>query len=105
MGITNASAGDASTNDHGFQGRAELTNNWFRAYRIIVPPGGKTDGHTHASDAVIVQVADGKGVVSGPMTWELSEQGNWAWFDAGTAHEIRNTGTVPLELIEVDVRR
>jgi mannose-6-phosphate isomerase-like protein (cupin superfamily) len=39
------------------------------------------------------------------MRWELSEQGRWAWFDKNTAHEIGNTGTVPLEVIEVDVRR
>jgi mannose-6-phosphate isomerase-like protein (cupin superfamily) len=39
------------------------------------------------------------------MTWELGEQGRWAWFDAGTTHEIRNVGSVPLEVIEVDVRR
>ena len=38
-------------------------------------------------------------------TWEFSEQGSWTWFDAGAAHEIQNTGTTPLELIEVDVRR
>jgi mannose-6-phosphate isomerase-like protein (cupin superfamily) len=39
------------------------------------------------------------------MTWELGEPGRWAWFDGGAAHEIRNVGTVPLEVIEVDVRR
>jgi len=50
-------------------------------------------------------VSDGQGVAAGPMTWELSEQGRWAWFDAGAAHEIKNTGNVPLEVIEVDVRR
>jgi uncharacterized protein (DUF885 family) len=105
MAVTNASAGDESASDHGFQGRAELTNRWFRAYRIIVPPGGKSEGHTHAADAIIVQVAEGKGVISGPMTWELAEQGSWAWFEKGAAHTISNTGTTPLEVIEVDIRR
>jgi len=105
MVVTNASPGDDSAADHGFAGKAELANRWFRAYRVTLAPGGKTESHTHSTESVIVQVSDGKGLAVGPMTWELGEQGRWAWFDAGTAHEIRNTGTVPLEVIEVDVRR
>ena len=58
-------------------------------------------------EGVVVALGDicGKGLAAGPMTWQLNEQGGWAWFDAGTSHEIRNVGAVPLELIEVDVRR
>ena len=104
MAITNASGGDESASDHGFTGRAEMTNRWFRAYRIIVPPGGKTESHKHSGESVIVSVNDGKGVAAGPMTWEFSEQGSWAWFDKDAAHEIRNTGSTPLEVIEIDVR-
>ena len=39
------------------------------------------------------------------MTWELGEQGRWAWFDGGAVHEIRNVGAVPFEALEVEVRR
>jgi mannose-6-phosphate isomerase-like protein (cupin superfamily) len=39
------------------------------------------------------------------MTWEFWEPGRWAWFDVDKVHEIRNTGNVPLEYIEVEVRR
>ena len=105
MAITNASAGDESASDHGFTGRAELTNRWFRAYRVIVPPGGKTETEKHSSESVVVSVNNGKGVAAGPMTWEFSEQGSWAWFDANTSYTIRNTGDAPLEVIEIDVRR
>ena len=105
MVVTNAAAGDDTDADHGFQGKAELANRWFRAYRITLAPGQSTPSHKHATESVIVQVSDGQGVAAGPMTWELAEQGRWAWFDAGTAHEIKNTGSVPLEVIEVDVRR
>jgi uncharacterized protein (DUF885 family)/mannose-6-phosphate isomerase-like protein (cupin superfamily) len=105
MVVTNSSAGDDTAADHSFEGKPELTNRWFRAYRIIVAPGEKTPPHKHSAESVIVQISEGKGLAAGPMTWELSEQGNWAWFDSGTPHEIRNTGTVPLEVIEVDVRR
>jgi uncharacterized protein (DUF885 family)/quercetin dioxygenase-like cupin family protein len=105
MVVTNAAAGDASAADHGFQGKAELTNPWFRAYRITLAPGQSTPAHKHSTESVIVQVSDGQGLAAGPMTWELSEPGRWAWFDGGTTHEIRNAGTVPLEVIEVDIRR
>jgi len=105
MVVTNAAAGDDTDADHGFQGKAELANRWFRAYRITLAPGQSTPSHKHTTESVIVQVSDGQGVAAGPMTWELAEQGRWAWFDAGTAHEIKNTGSVPLEVIEVDVRR
>ena len=105
MAITNASAGDESTSDHGFQGKAELTNRWFRAYRTIVPPGGTTEPRRHSSETVAVSVNNGKGVAAGPMTWEFSEQGSWAWFDKDTPYTIRNTGATPLEVIEIDIRR
>jgi uncharacterized protein (DUF885 family)/quercetin dioxygenase-like cupin family protein len=105
MVVTNGAAGDATDADHGFQGKAELANRWFRAYRITLAPGQSTATHTHTAESVVVQVSDGQGVAAGPMTWELSEQGRWAWFDSGTAHQIKNTGSVPLEVIEVDVRR
>jgi uncharacterized protein (DUF885 family)/quercetin dioxygenase-like cupin family protein len=105
MVVANAAPGDDTDADHGFQGKAELANRWFRAYRITLAPGQSTPPHKHSSESVIVQVSDGQGLASGPMTWELGEQGRWAWFDAGAAHEIRNVGSVPLEVIEVDVRR
>jgi uncharacterized protein (DUF885 family)/mannose-6-phosphate isomerase-like protein (cupin superfamily) len=105
MVVTNASGGDDSAADHGFTGKAELANRWFRAYRITLAPGQKTEPHTHTTESVVVQVSGGQGQAAGPMRWELGEQGRWAWFDKNTVHEIANTGTVPLEVIEVDVRR
>ena len=44
-----------------------------------------------------MQVSEGKALAVGPMTWEFWEPGRWAWFDVDKVHEIRNTGTVPLE--------
>jgi hypothetical protein len=54
---------------------------------------------------VIVQISDGKGLTAGPMTFELDVQSHWARSDRDTVHEIRNVGTTPLTVIEVDVRR
>ena len=39
MVVTNASPGDDTAADHGFAGKAELSNRWFRAYRITLAPG------------------------------------------------------------------
>jgi uncharacterized protein (DUF885 family)/quercetin dioxygenase-like cupin family protein len=105
MVVTNAAAGDDTDADHGFEGKAELANRWFRAYRITLAPGQSTQPHKHSTESVIIQISDGRGLAGGPMMWELGEPGRWAWFEGGAAHEIKNVGTVPLEVIEVDVRR
>jgi uncharacterized cupin superfamily protein len=107
MVVTNASAGDekGTNSGAGFPGKPELTNRWFRAYRQILAPGQTSESHRHTTESVIIQVSDGKGLAVGPMTWEFWEPGRWAWFDVDKVHEIRNTGTVPLEYIEVEVRR
>ena len=68
-------------------------------------PGKCHESHRHTTESVIVQVSEGKGLAVGPMTWEFWEPGRWAWFDVDKVHEIRNIGTVPLEYIEVEVRR
>ena len=70
-----------------------------------LPTAAREQRSVRASAQVIVQVSGGQGQAAGPMRWELGEQGRWAWFDKNTVHEIANTGTVPLEVIEVDVRR
>jgi uncharacterized cupin superfamily protein len=31
--------------------------------------------------------------------------GAWAFFDAGTAHEIRNTSTATVEFVEIEIRQ
>jgi mannose-6-phosphate isomerase-like protein (cupin superfamily) len=106
MVVTNASAGDQSETETGagFPGKPELSNRWFRAYRLSLAPGQATEPHRHTTESVIFQISDGKALAVGPMTFELYEQGRWAWFDEGKTHEIRNVGTVPVEFIEVEVR-
>jgi uncharacterized protein (DUF885 family)/quercetin dioxygenase-like cupin family protein len=107
MVVTNASPGDesaATPADDGFTSTPELNNRWFRAYRIKVAPGQSSEMHRHSTESVIVQISDGQALAIGPMTWDLGEQGRWAWFDSGKEHQIKNTGTVPFEAIEVEVR-
>jgi mannose-6-phosphate isomerase-like protein (cupin superfamily) len=107
MVVVNETHGDADTSIEaaGFSGTAELTNNWFRAYRVTLGPGEVTRSHNHRAPVAIFQVTHGKGIGVGPVRFDFNEPGQWAFFDAGHAHELRNTGDRPLEFIEVEIRR
>jgi len=96
---------DATTpKDAGFEGMPELTNNWFRTYRFSLPPG-QYGTHAHKTPALLAQTSDGTAVAQGGRLWALNELGDWAFFDAGTAHEIRNTSTATVEFVEIEVRQ
>ena len=107
MVVINETPGDEATSAGaaGFMATPELTNRWFRAYRIVLEPGQKTDSHVHRAPVAIIQATTGKGLGAGAMTWEFNEPGQWAFFDAGDRHDIRNIGEGRVELIEVEVRR
>jgi quercetin dioxygenase-like cupin family protein len=89
----------------GFTDKPLSSNKWFRAYRIVLEPGAKTAAHQHKAPVVVLQDTAGKGLGAGATKWEFNEPGQWAFFDAGDRHEVTNTGTSRLELIEVEVRR
>jgi quercetin dioxygenase-like cupin family protein len=105
--VINETRGDDTTSEQaaGFDGKPELTNAWFRAYRLTLTPGQKTATHKHHAPVAIIQATAGKGLGVGPMKWDFNEPGQWAFFDAETEHDVRNTGDGPIELIEVEVRR
>lgn len=107
MVVVNETPGDDSTSEAeaGFTGTPELSNRWFRSYRLVLEPGETAAAHQHRTPVALFQVAPGTGLASGPMTFELNEPGQWAFFDAGVNHVIRNTGTTRLELLEIEVRR
>ena len=104
--INETQGGDEAVTEEaaGFSGKAESSNRWFRIHRVALAPGEKT-AHQHKAPVVVLQDTAGKGLASGPMTFEFGEPGQWGYFDAGVRHEISNTGTSRLELIEVEVRR
>lgn len=107
MVVVNETQGDETVTEQaaGFDGKPELTNKWFRAYRITLAPGEKTQPHRHRAPVAIFQAIAGKATGSGGMKWEFNEPGQWAFFDTGDQHEVHNTGTGNIELIEVEVRR
>lgn len=107
MVVINETTGEEATSETaaGFQAKPELTNRWFRAYRVVLEPGQKTDPHVHRAPVVLIQATGGKAQGAGAMKWDFNEPAQWAFFDAGDRHEIRNAGGARIELIEVEVRR
>jgi quercetin dioxygenase-like cupin family protein len=107
MVVVNETAGDETASEEaaGFSAKPELSNRWFRAYRIALGPGEKTAAHRHRAPVAIIQATAGQGRGEGAMTFEFNEPGQWAYFDADAAHEVRNVGEGTVEFIEVEVRR
>lgn len=89
----------------GFTDQLISSNRWFRAYRIALEPGARTAAHRHKAPVVVFQDSAGTGIGAGGMTFEFNEPGQWAFFDVDSRHEVSNTGTARLDLIEVEVRR
>ncbi len=106
MVVVNETAGDDTTSVEaaGFEGEPELANRWFRSFRVRLEAGETTDSHEHNAPVVIFQAGDGRAMARGPMDFEFNERGQWAFYDAGAAHRIENTGDGAIELIEVEVR-
>lgn len=104
--VVNESAGDDSLTEQqaGFTAKPELSNRWFRAYRVALSPGERTAAHKHNAPVVLVQVTDGKAVGAGAMSWEFNTPGQWAFFESGDPHAFANTGDARIELIEVELR-
>lgn len=107
MVVVNETPGDETVSEEvaGFTAAPELSNRWFRAYRLTLDPGQTTAAHRHRAPVVIIQATAGKGLGEGAMGFEFNEPGQWAYFDADAAHEVRNVGEGTVEFIEVEVRR
>jgi quercetin dioxygenase-like cupin family protein len=106
MVVVNETAGDDATSvaDAGFELGPELTNPWFRSYRVTLGAGETTDLHEHTTPVVIFQAIAGKAMANGPMDFEFNRPGQWAFYDAGVGHTIENVGDAAIELLEIEVR-
>ena len=106
MVVVSETMGDdtKSIADAGFDSEPELTNNWFRSYRVTLGPGQTTAAHEHTTPVVIFQAIAGKAKAEGPMDFELNRPGQWAFYDTGVGHTIENLGDASIELLEIEVR-
>lgn len=105
--VVNETPGDDTTSEQaaGFTAKPELSNPWFRAYRIGLSPGEKSAAHQHRAPVAVIQHSQGRGAGAGATTWEFNQPGQWAFFDAGDPHAFINVGDTRLELIEVELRK
>jgi quercetin dioxygenase-like cupin family protein len=106
--VINETAGDEATTQEaaGFAGKPELTNRFFRAYRFALAPGESTPKHRHTAPVAVFQASAGRGGVGiGGMKFEFNNPGQWAFFDAGDPHEIKNAGNAGMEFVEVEIRQ
>ena len=105
MAVLNLTAGDSkhTPGQKSFTDTPEVTNDWFRAYRLSVAPG-ESKRHTHTASVVVIQASAGAGTAAGQRVFGLNGPPSWGYFAANDAHELRNLGSTELELVEIEIR-
>lgn len=85
---------------------AEFENERVRVLRRVLAPGETTEVHTHPANAVAVVVTPGTLQVTqadGTMRTLEPQAGAVQWVVAGTTHALRNTGSAPVEIVDVEL--
>ena len=104
IATTNASAGDDSTGpSQGFDGTPEITNRWFRGYRVIVGGSGGSE-HRHANPVNVVLVSGRASATVGTAPKALDQVGQFAFIEPNVPHRLAGVGG-EAQLVEVEVRR
>jgi hypothetical protein len=73
----------------------ELENDKVRIYRVVLDTGQSIAGHSHGHGWLSVVVKGG----SGP-----GGNGAYSWHPAGSKDALTNTGTGPLEMVELEAK-
>jgi quercetin dioxygenase-like cupin family protein len=76
-----------------------------RIYRVTIAPGQATPTHRHAPPGLTVQISPGALRLEGSASEGASVRagaGAWWWRGAGTVHVLRNIGTLPVDVVEID---
>jgi len=76
-----------------------------RIYRVTLAPGQSTPKHRHAPPGLTVQVNAGTLRVAGAKPEGSSAEsgaGAWWWRRSGAEHSLRNEGTTPVDVVEID---
>jgi quercetin dioxygenase-like cupin family protein len=106
VGIANRTAGanGAADDVSGLSATPELENNWYRAHRVVIKPGGATPVHKHATRVVVVMQTPGTAVSESPAWSPINGPGDYAWHTGAGEHVVRNRGANEIELVEIEVR-
>ena len=104
IATTNASPGDDSTGPSpGFTGTPEITNRWFRGYRVIAN-GDAGSEHRHANPVNVVLVSGRASATIGKATRTLDQLGQFAFVEPDVPHRLASVGG-EAQLVEVEVRK
>ena len=103
IGMTNASAGDASTDASAdFDGTPELTNRWFRAYRRELT--GEIPEHRHRNPVVVVLAAGTVRIHFNNSGIELLQPGAFRFVEPEETHTLVAPAS-GAQVMEVEIRR
>jgi quercetin dioxygenase-like cupin family protein len=99
-------AGSSNVARPAAQRPAEFENERVRVLRRVLAPGEATEMHTHPADAVAAVVMPGTLQVTqadGTIRTLEPQPGAVLWVAAGTTHALRNTGSAPVEIVDVEL--
>lgn len=88
------------------RGPAEFENERVRVLRRVLAPGEATELHAHPANAVAVVVTPGTLQVTqadGTVRTLEPQPGAVQWVAAGTIHALHNTGSAPMEIVDVEL--
>ena len=76
-----------------------------RVYQITLAPGAATEPHTHPTPGLVVQATAGTFLQEGDRQAEGGTgAGSWSWRETAGPHVLRNQGSTPLIIYEIDWR-
>jgi hypothetical protein len=81
----------------------EISDKYYRAYRVSLAAGQSTPPHEHVWPVVVVQQTAGRLAIDGSVKAETSAEGAFAVHEGGT-HQVTNSGTTMVEFVEVELR-
>ena len=85
---------------------AEFENERVRVVRRVLAPGEASEMHAHPASTVAVVVTPGTLQVTqgdGAMRTLEPQAGAVQWVASGTTHSLRNTGSTPVEIVDVEL--
>lgn len=84
-----------------------LDNERVRAWRLVLAPGESAPAITQSAPGIRIVVAGGELIERVPGQADRGmapRSGEFFWQDAGVTRAVQNTGTTPLELVEVELK-
>lgn len=84
-----------------------LVNERVRVLRRIIAPGELVELHFHLFRGPMVALSDGKieiGVPGERIRTVQIRAGDTQWIEVGTKHSLKNVGTAPFEVIDVELK-